>query len=178
MIIYHLKLAGQGTIASEILSQLPENEVLDYIFITVGGGGLISGIASYLYYKSPSTTIVGVQPKASPVMYESIEKGEIIEMESLPTLSDGSAGGIESDTFTFSICQLLVKEWVLVEEDDIKYMIKQMVLEHNKIVEGAAACCLAGMFQFLKNHPEIKGKNSVAVVCGGNLDVSILKNIL
>jgi len=110
-------IRGQGSIGIEILQQCPK---VDAVFVTVGGGGLISGaeyilkmtiklflgIAASLKLQKPSIKIYGCLPKNSPVMKESIQAGKIIEMDSKPTLSDGSAGGIEPGAITFDICKV------------------------------------------------------------------------
>ena len=88
-------VAGQGTIGLEIEKNVSK---LDYVLVPVGGGGLISGISSYLKNKFPEIKIIGCQPVNSPVMYESIKAGKIIDYESKPTISDGTAGGIETDS--------------------------------------------------------------------------------
>ena len=95
-------IAGQGTIAIELINQLKH---IDNVFIPIGGGGLISGIATYLKHINPDVKIIGCQPKNSAVMYESVKAGKILDIESLPTISDGTAGGIEKDSITFEICK-------------------------------------------------------------------------
>jgi len=98
-------IGGQGTIGIELTRQLAK---IDVVFVTIGGGGLIAGIAGYLKEVNPSVEIVGCLPQNSAVMYESIKAGKIIDMESKPTLSDGSAGGIEPNAITFELCQKIV----------------------------------------------------------------------
>ena len=110
-------IAGQGTLGVEILEQVGG---LDYLFISVGGGGLIAGVAAYVKTVRPEVVIVGCQPAASPVMYESVKAGRIVEYPSTETLSDGTAGGVEKGAVTFPLCQELVDVWQVVEEDDIK----------------------------------------------------------
>merc|ERR1719242_547726 len=98
-------IAGQGTLGVEILEQLPN---LDYLFISVGGGGLISGVAAYVKTVRPEVVIVGCQPAASPVMSESVGAGKIVEWPSTDTLSDATAGGVETGAVTFPLCVTLV----------------------------------------------------------------------
>jgi threonine dehydratase len=95
-------IAGQGTCGVEIAQQLAE---VDAIFIAVGGGGLISGVGAFLKSVNPSVTVVSCQPAASAVMTESIKAGKILDLPSDPTLSDGTAGGIEAEAITFDICR-------------------------------------------------------------------------
>lgn len=166
-------IAGQGTIAIEILEQI---ESLDNILVTVGGGGLISGIGAYLKAQSPDTRIVACQPKNSPEMTLSLEAGKIVHLEtSLPTLSDGSAGGIEPGSITFEICQHIVDQTILVTEEQIEDAIRFMVAEHGKIIEGSAAVTIASL---LKEKDSFAGKTTVLVLCGGNIAADKLASIL
>ena len=110
-------IAGQGTLGVEILEQLPS---LEYLFISVGGGGLISGVAAYVKTVKPEVVVVGCQPAASPVMSESVKAGQIVELLSSDTLSDGTAGGVEAGAVTFSLCRDLVDVWQVLGEDDIQ----------------------------------------------------------
>ncbi|XP_065063023.1 L-threonine ammonia-lyase-like [Rhopilema esculentum] len=165
-------VAGQGTIGIEILEDLPS---VDAVFISVGGGGLISGISAFMKNRKPDIKIIGCQPENSKVMYESIKHGSILDIESLDTLSDGTAGGVEQGSITFDICKDLVDEWVLVSEDEISYAVYKMLQEHCKVVEGAAGVAIAS---FLKTKNQYAGKNVVIVSCGGNISVEKLKYII
>jgi threonine dehydratase len=166
-------LHGQGTIACELLEQTTS---IDALFATVGGGGLISGIASYLKEQSPQTIVYGCQPALSPEMSLSVEAGKVIGMdENLPTLSDGSAGGIEDDTITLSYCQRFIDEFVLITEEEIKDAIKRVAADHNKIIEGAAGVSVASV---LKKKDQLKGKTSVVIICGGNISLDVFKQII
>ena len=110
-------------------------------------GGLIAGIAGCLKSGDPRIEIVGCQPEASAVMCESVKAGRILALDSLPTISDGTAGGIEEGAITLPICRDLVDRWVLVSEDEIKEAIRLVLLRHHTLVEGAAALSVAS---FLK----------------------------
>jgi threonine dehydratase len=165
-------IAGQGTVAHEILRQLPE---LDSVFVPVGGGGLISGIASYLKTERPDVTIWGCQPLASPVMAESIRAGRIVAYDSRPTLADGTAGGIEPGSVTFAICRQVVDGFVLLDEEEIASAILAMVEHHHMIIEGAAALAVAGL---LKRRDALEGTSAVAVVSGARLGVDDLRRVL
>ena len=156
-------MAGQGTIAVEILRDIPE---LDYIFVSVGGGGLMSGVAAYIKSQRPHIKIVGCQPAASPVMLESIKAGDIIEYDSSPTLSEGTAGGIEPGSITFPTCKDLVDHWEVVEEKDIEWGIDFMWKTEGAMVEGAAGMALAAA-KNMATH--IKGKTICVILCGGNI---------
>ncbi len=165
-------IAGQGTIGIEILEKVdkPHN-----ILATVGGGGLISGIGTYVKEKSPQTRIIGCQPENSPEMSASVRAGEYKEIESKPTLSDGSAGGFEKDAITFDLCRELVDEFILVSEEEIKESIRLMISKHHKLVEGSAAVAVAGLLQ---KPDDFAGQSTVIVICGANISMDTLKQIL
>ena len=165
-------IGGQGTVGIELKRQL---EQIDVVLVPVGGGGLISGIAGYLKSLDENIEIVGCQPLNSAVMAESIEAGEIIEMESQPTLSDGSAGGIEKGSITFDICQKYVNDFILVSEEEIKEAIKLVLEKHFMLIEGAGALTVAS---FMKAKESFKGKNVVLVISGAKISMDILKEIL
>ncbi|MGL5741124.1 MAG: pyridoxal-phosphate dependent enzyme [Legionella sp.] len=125
-------IAGQGTIGVDLIRQL---EHIDVIFVPVVGGGLIGGIAGYIKAGSPKTKIIGCLPQNSPVMSESIKAGKIISMETLPTLSDATEGGIEPDTITFDLCNTYVDDFVLVSENEIQSAILTLVKTHHLLIE-------------------------------------------
>ena len=103
-------ISGQGTIGVEMINQLKD---LDVVFITVGGGGLISGVGGYLKSINSNIKIIGCSPENSPVMKISLNRGKIIEFDSLPTLSEGSAGGIEKDSITYNFCEEFIDNFYL-----------------------------------------------------------------
>ncbi len=156
-------IGGQGTTGLELIRQVPN---LDAILVSVGGGGLISGIAAICKAVSPRTRIVGCSPSASPVMHESINAGRIIARSTQPTLSDGTAGGIEPGAITYPLCQSLVDEWLLVSEEQIARAIKLLFDEEALTVEGAAGVAAGALLSY----PERFSQKRVAVVlCGGNV---------
>ncbi|MGZ7064656.1 MAG: pyridoxal-phosphate dependent enzyme, partial [Candidatus Angelobacter sp.] len=108
-------MAGQGTLAVELLRQLPE---FDALFVAVGGGGLIGGIGAYIKCDSPRTEVVGCWPENSPVLYESIKAGRILNVPEEPTLSESTAGGLEPGSVTLDICSHVIDCSVLVSEDE------------------------------------------------------------
>lgn len=165
-------IAGQGTIGLELAEQLAS---IDEVFVTVGGGGLIAGIATCLSHQSPRTRVVGCQPENAADMYRCVEAGSIIEIPQRETLSDGSAGGVEPDSITFPICSSLVDAFTLVTEEEIKSAMRLMIETHHKIIEGAAGVALAA---FLKNSASYRGKSVVVVVCGANISTEKLKSVL
>ncbi len=165
-------IAGQGTCGVEILRQ---SSGIDAAFVSIGGGGLISGVGSVLKRHDPSIRIVGCQPAASAVMTKSIEAGEILELESRPTLSDGTAGGVEPDAITFELCRSVVDDYLLVEEDAIAAAMIEFIDKQHQLAEGAAGVALAA---FLANATEFRGRNVVILVCGGNVSSETLRGIL
>tara|TARA_B100001146_G_scaffold36386_1_gene29807 strand:- start:26582 stop:27535 length:954 start_codon:yes stop_codon:yes gene_type:complete len=165
-------ISGQGTIGVEMINQMKD---LDVVFITVGGGGLISGVGGYLKSINSNIKIIGCSPENSPVMKVSLNKGKIIEFDSLPTLSEGSAGGIERDSITYNFCEEFIDDFYLVSEEEIAENIKFFIANEKLLIEGAAAVSVAA---FLKNKKLFKGMNVGIVICGGNIGNDTLKSIL
>lgn len=165
-------VAGQGTIGIEILEELSNP---DNILATVGGGGLISGIGTFIKEKAPNTKIIGCQPENSPEMSVSVRAGKYKQVESKPTLSDGSAGGFEKDSLTFELCKNLVDDFILISEDEIEDAIKSMIKNHSKLVEGSAGVAIASL---LKHPEQFESQSTVIVVCGANISEAKLQSIL
>ena len=165
-------IGGQGTIGIELERQL---DCIDSVYVCVGGGGLIGGIAGYLKAKDKSIQLIGCQPQNSAAMYESIKAGQIVEIESLPTLSDGSAGNIEPKAITFTICRDYVDDYILVSEEEIKNAILFILEKHHIIIEGAAAVAVASFF---KRKHWLSVKDVVLVISGAKISLETLKKIL
>lgn len=165
-----LVVAGQGTIARELLQQLPR---LDAIYVAVGGGGLISGIGTYLSALSPATEVIGCWPKNARPLYESLNAGTIIEFPETPTLSESTAGGVEPGSITFALSQKIVTRKILVAEPEILNAMR-WAKHKGWVVEGAAGVAIAA---FLKEARECQGKTVAVIVCGGNLRTE-LANLL
>lgn len=165
-------IAGQGTIAIELLKQLTN---IDCVFVTVGGGGLVSGIATYLNAVSPKTKVVGCLPENAREMYQCVQAGKFISVSAKPTISDGSAGGFEESSITLPLCQDLIKDWTLVSEGEIKDAMKFVLSAHHKLIEGAAGVAVAS---YLKRKEEFIGKNIVILLCGSNIAPKTLKTLL
>ncbi len=168
-------IGGQGTIGVELNRQLDK---IDAVFIAVGGGGLISGIAGYLKETGQSTRIIGCSPENSPNMHESVQAGKIVESEDLPTLSDGTAGGMEPDAVTFALCQKYVDGWVLISEDEIKNAMKMIFDQHRFVIEGSAGVAVASLIQSKEKLDLSKEANVVIVICGGNVEINKFKEIV
>ncbi len=166
-------IGGQGTIAVELTEQL--SEPIDNVFVTVGGGGLISGIATYLKKLRPTTRIFGCQPANSPEMALSVRREQYTTVESKETLSDASAGAFEEDAITYDLCKKLVDEFFLIEEDTIAETIRLVLAKERKLVEGAAAVAVAALLQ----EPERwAGQTSVIIICGGNISMDKVRQVL
>jgi threonine dehydratase len=165
-------IGGQGTIAVELVKQL---DPIDAVFVALGGGGLISGIAGYLKSIRPGVSIVGCSPVNSQVMIESVKAGKILELPSLPTLSDGTAGGLEPGSITFDLCRKLVDDYESLSENEIRESLRQYLQIHHMLIEGAAAAALAGC---VKRRGRLAGKNVVVVLCGANISLETLKEVL
>ena len=164
-------MAGQGSCGVEILQDQPD---VDAVFVAVGGGGFIGGIGAVLKEANPATRVFGCQPSASPVMMRSVAAGEILDLPSEPTLSDGTAGGIEADAVTFPVNQAVVDEWVEADEDEIAAAMRLYMEAEDDVVEGAAGVAIAAV---LARKTELEGKNVVVVICGGNVSSDVLARI-
>jgi threonine dehydratase len=164
-------IAGQGTIAVELEKQL---EQTDNILVALGGGGLISGIASYLKHVNPKAKVIACSPQNSAVMMESVKAGRILERPSLPTLSDATAGGVEANAITFELCCDLVDDYVTVTEEEIKAAWRDFLSTHSMMIEGAAALVIAC---YQKIQTTLRG-NTVLVICGANVSLETLQKII
>ncbi|MDH3351835.1 MAG: threonine/serine dehydratase [Gammaproteobacteria bacterium] len=165
-------IAGQGTCGIEIAEQLAD---IDAVFVAVGGGGLISGVASVLKSHSQNVRVFGCQPAASAVMAKSVAAGHILDLPSGQTLSDGTAGGIEAGAITFELCRELVDEFVLLGEPQIAAAMRQYMQAEQHQIEGAAGVAIAGL---LSRAESLRGKKVVAIVCGGNISQQTLDSVL
>jgi len=167
-----LVVGGQGTIAVELERQLDH---IDIVFVSLGGGGLISGIAGYLKSVNPEAVVIGCSPENSQVMIQSVIAGKILDLPSLPTLSDGTAGGVEPGAITFDLCRKLVDDFVTVSEDEIAETLRLFMKTHHMLIEGAAAVAVAS---YLKMLDRCSGKQVVIIICGANIGLETLKSIL
>jgi threonine dehydratase len=164
-------IGGQGTMGAEIASRMPD---VDAVVVPLGGGGMISGIAGYLKAIRPDVRIVAASPRNSMSMIESVRAGTIVETKHLPTLSDGTAGGVEPGSITFELCRSLVDDFVVVEESTIAQAMKAFIETHHMLCEGSAGVALAAL-------DSLRGrgfKNVAAVVSGANISAATLKSAL
>ena len=164
-------VAGQGTCGVEIVEALPR---LDAAFIAVGGGGLIGGVGSVLKDRLASVRVYGCQPLASPVMVRSIEAGEVVDIPSKPTFSDGTAGGIERGAITFPLSEAVVDDWIVVDEPAIAAAMRRYIDSEGDIIEGAAGVAVAGLYE---RRSEIAGKTALVIICGGNISDEALQEV-
>ena len=164
-------IAGQGTIALEILNDLDN---IDAIVVPIGGGGLISGIAYTVKQIRPSVKVYGVQAAGAPSMYNSVKDGEIECLSSVSTIADGIAVKKPGEN-TFHYVSEYVDEVALVTDDEVSSAILALIEKQKMIAEGAGATAVAAVM-FDKFH--LKGKRVVAVVSGGNIDVTSLSRVI
>jgi threonine dehydratase len=165
-------VAGAGTVASETARQL---ERFDAVFVPVGGGGLMAGIAGYLKIARPQVRIVGCLPVNSPVMERCVRAGRVVDVPAGPTLADGVTGPIDEGSITFPLCRDLVDEWVLVSEEEIASAIRLIMGSHSVMVEGAGALSVAG---FLQARDMFAGRNVVLVLSGSRIPLDVLANVI
>lgn len=165
-------MAGQGTIGVELERQLAP---FDAVFAALGGGGLVGGIGSYLKAALPNVEVVACSPENSPVMHRSLEAGRIVELDTQPTLSSSTAGGIEPDSITFEACRKTIDRRVLVAEDEIREMMGQFLDRQQMLVEGAAAMAAAGLVREARH---FAGQKVVVVICGANVSRAQLREVL
>lgn len=164
-------IAGQGTVGLEILEDFKTS--IDYIFMAIGGGGLASGVGSYFKAKSPNTLIVGVEPLGAPSMKSAIEQGKVVTLDKIDKFIDGAAVKTVGK-LNFEICKEILEDIVLVPEGKTCTTILQLYNTDAIVVEPAGALCIAAL-DFYKD--QIKGKNVVCVVSGGNNDIDRMQEI-
>eukprot|EP01060_Flectonema_neradi_P003187 TRINITY_DN12032_c0_g2_i1.p1 TRINITY_DN12032_c0_g2~~TRINITY_DN12032_c0_g2_i1.p1 ORF type:complete len:330 (+),score=73.43 TRINITY_DN12032_c0_g2_i1:46-1035(+) len=167
-------IIGQSTCGVEIWNQLPEKKV-DYILMSVGGGGFISGVGSYLKTVYPDVKIIGCQPENDPAMMKCVEANKVIEIDGKDTLSDGTAGNVEAGSITLPYCKEVVDEWCLVSESEIASAMRWTLDNEHKLIEGSAAVAVASL---LKDPTRYQGKTAVIIICGGNVNSEKLKKII
>jgi threonine dehydratase len=165
-------IAGQGTVGLELAAQCAD---LAAVYICVGGGGLISGIGSYLKARRPEIDIIGCWPENATAMHLCLERGEIYDTPETKTLSDGSAGGVEAGAITFPICQQVIDRHLLVSEDEIISAMCDMAAYENFIIEGAAGVALGAA---LKTAGDYKARSIAVVICGRNVAVDTFRSVL
>lgn len=166
-------IAGQGTIGRELLEQLEED--VQAVFVPIGGGGLIAGIAAYVKGKRPDIKIIGVQPEDSAAMKESLAAGELITLDHAGIFADGVAVRRVGDE-TFRLCQQLVDEIVTVDTDQICAGIRDVFEDTRSIVEPAGALAIAGAKKYIAAS-NIQDQAFVVINCGANVNFDRLRHI-
>jgi len=162
-----LVIAGQGTVALEILEQLGDKKA-DYLFAPVGGGGLIAGVGSYMKVKSPATQVIGVEAVGAAGMYESLSAGKVVTLEKVDTFVDGTAVRTIGE-LGFSLAKNVIDEMAVVPEGKVCQEMISLYQRDGIVAEPAGALSVAALDSFGKT---LKGKTVVCIVSGGNNDIS------
>lgn len=164
-------IAGQGTIALEILAQTSES--IEAIFCCVGGGGLLAGVATYIKAVRPEIKVIGVEAKDAEAMTESLKKGERVTLEQVGLFADGAAVK-QVGEHTFALCQQFVDEMIVVDNDAICAAIKDVFEDTRSILEPAGALALAGLKAYAERE-NLHDKTLVAVASGANMNFDRLR---
>ncbi|UUO05714.1 threonine ammonia-lyase, biosynthetic [Blastopirellula sp. J2-11] len=164
-------IAGQGTIAMEILQQL--QQPIHAIFCAIGGGGLISGVAAYVKAVRPEIKVIGVQIADSNAMVQSVEAGQRVQLNEVGLFSDGTAVKLVGEE-TFRMTQALVDEFVVVDNDAVCAAIKDVFEDTRSILEPAGALSVAGLKQYAAEK-QLSETNLIAVTCGANMNFDRLR---
>ena len=165
-------MAGQGTIGLEILDEMPD---LDTVVVAIGGGGLISGIATAIKEQRPDVRVVGVQAEGASSAARSLEKGELVELNGVDTIADGIATRSIGE-LTFEVISERVDEVVTVSDADIAMAITHLLERSKTLVEGAGAVPLAALLSEAFDYEE--GEVIVPCLCGGNIDLNLLTTVI
>jgi threonine dehydratase len=163
-------IEGQATVGMEVLEEQPE---LDYIFIPVGGGGLSAGIGAYFKTFSPNTRIIGVEPEGAPSMFEALKNGAPVTLENIERFVDGAAVKRVGD-ITFPICKEVLHDMLLVPEGKVCSTILKLYNQDAIVAEPAGALSIAALDEYAT---QIKGKNVVCIIGGGNNDIDRMQEI-
>lgn len=164
-------IEGQATVGVEILDDINHN--IDYLFLPVGGGGLASGVGSYFKTFSPKTKIIGVEPEGAPSMYKAFKEGKPVTLDCIDTFVDGASVKRTGD-LTYKICKEVLDDLVLVSEGKVCSTILKLYSGDAIVAEPAGALTVSALSDFAE---EIKGKNIVCVVSGGNNDIDRMQEI-
>ncbi|MFQ6689949.1 threonine ammonia-lyase, biosynthetic, partial [Bordetella pertussis] len=164
-------IAGQGTIGMEILRQHPGE--IEAIFVAIGGGGLIAGVAAYIKQLRPEIKIIGVQTEDSDAMVRSVRAGRRVQLSDVGLFSDGTAVKLVGAE-TFRLARQYVDDFVVVNTDAICAAIKDVFQDTRSVLEPAGAMAVAGAKQYAAEH-KLKGKTLVAVACGANMNFDRLR---
>ncbi|GGS07796.1 L-threonine dehydratase [Deinococcus sedimenti] len=169
-----LVLAGQGTVALEVLRQVEVDGPLT-VFVPVGGGGLIAGVAGVLKALRPDIRVVGVEPEDSDAMFQSVQAGERVRLESVGIFVDGVAVK-QVGAFTFDLTRRYVDDWVRVNTDEVCAAIKDVFDDTRAVMEPAGALAVAGLKRFVQERG-VRGETLVALTCGANVNFDRLRHV-
>jgi threonine dehydratase len=164
-------IAGQGTIGMEILRQ--HQGPIDAVFVAIGGGGLISGVASYLKAVRPEIRVIGVQTHDSNAMQQSVQAGHRVQLHDVGLFSDGTAVKMVGEE-TFRLTRELVDDFVLVDTDEVCAAIKDVFQDTRSVMEPAGALGVAAIKQYVQRHG-LQGQTLVAITCGANINFDRLR---
>lgn len=164
-------IAGQGTVGMEILNDI--DEPADFVFASIGGGGLASGVGTYIKGISPSTKLIGVEPEGAPSMKQSILQNDVVTLQDIDKFVDGAAVK-QVGQITMEICRELLDAIVLVPEGKVCTAILELYNENAIVAEPAGALTIAALDLYRE---EIKGKTVVCIVSGGNNDIDRMQEI-
>ncbi|RXI97840.1 threonine dehydratase [Anaerobacillus alkaliphilus] len=167
----HRIIAGQGTVGMEIMDDM--DEPIDFLFMSIGGGGLSSGVGTYIKGVSPTTKLIGVEPEGAPAMKSSIAKGKVLSLKKIDKFVDGAAVKKVGE-LPFAICQSLLDDIAIVPEGKVCTTILELYNENAIVAEPAGALPISAL-QFYQD--EIKGKNVVCIISGGNNDIGRMQEI-
>jgi threonine dehydratase len=164
-------IAGQGTMGLEILEDVPD---FDAVIVPVGGGGLIAGVGAAIKAVKPGVRVIGVEPLNAPTLKASLDAGRVVRIETKPTLADGLAVA-EVGRLCFEIARHVIDDLVMVDESQIAVSILRLLELEKAVIEGAGAVSLAAA---LTRSLDLDGKRVVLVLCGGNIDVTLISRII
>lgn len=161
--------AGQGTIAMEIIKELP---TVDYILVPIGGGGLCTGVSTLAKMLNPKIKVIGVEPAGANCMQESIRQGKVVELPSVNTIADGTAVKCPGDLL-FPYIQKNVDEIITIEDSELIVAFLDMVENHKMIVENSGLLTVAAL-----KHMNVENKKVVSILSGGNMDVITMASVV
>lgn len=160
---------GQGTIAMEIIKELP---LVDYILVPIGGGGLATGVSTLVKLLNPNIKVIGVEPSGANCMQESVRRGEVSTLETVNTIADGTAVKTPGEKI-FPYIRKNVDEIITVDDDELIVAFLDMVENHKMIVENSGLLTVAAL-----KHLQFKGKKVVSILSGGNMDVITMASVV
>lgn len=166
-------IAGQGTVARELLADLPD---LDMLLVPVGGGGLAAGIGVWAHHVNPALRIIGVQSEASPAMHAAFAAGHLVTAPIADSLADGLAGNIEAGSITYNLCRAHLADVALVTEAAIADAMRYLAAEQHVMVEGSGAVGVAALLSGVVTPP--RGSRVGVILSGRNVTLDVMRHVL